>query len=296
MHSGTHDMQHNDTDLAAEASRPRLAGADRSTDDRLTFDDDAQILEIDLEDAHFATTREVNAFYDQIEECIARSGEDLWFFLIDYAGCRIDPGAWVAWARRGKTLNLGHSMGTVRYDPTPATRAQIERAAGTDAFDPNLFAERDQALARLHALPSRRTERIVHTPTHSAEEIAARVRFIDDEEILEVDMSDFTFHHARDVDDLYDHLENAIKATDRKWFFLVNYNGCRILPPAWLEFARRGRDLNEAASLGTVRFAAGSETEADIRLRAESGGFRPNIRNSREEALDRIAELKAERG
>ena len=49
-----------------------------------------------------------------------------------------------------------------------------------------------------------------------------------------------------------------------------------------------------AASLGSVRFAAGSETETDIRLRAETGGFRPNIRNTRAEALERIEEMKRE--
>jgi hypothetical protein len=41
-----------------------------------------------------------------------------------------------------------------------------------------------------------------------------------------------------------------------------------------------------------VRYALGSETETDIRLRAESGGTRPNIRNTVEEAWERIEELK----
>jgi hypothetical protein len=45
--------------------------------------------------------------------------------------------------------------------------------------------------------------------------------------------------------------------------------------------------------LGSVRYATGSETETDIRLRAENGAFRPNIRNTREEALQLINEMKA---
>ena len=89
-------------------------------------------------------------------------------------------------------------------------------------------------------------------------------------------------------------LEERIKETDRKWFFLINMNGCEILPAAWGQHAMRGKALNKAASLGTARFAAGSETETDIRLRAESQDFRPNIRNTRKEALDLIAELRAE--
>ena len=51
---------------------------------------------------------------------------------------------------------------------------------------------------------------------------------------------------------------------------------------------------SQAGSLGSVRYAPGSETETDIRLRAESRGFRPNIRNTREEAMQRIDEMKAE--
>ncbi len=43
-----------------------------------------------------------------------------------------------------------------------------------------------------------------------------------------------------------------------------------------------------------MRYAAGSETEAEIRLRAESQDFRPNIRNTREEALERIDEMRAD--
>ena len=43
-----------------------------------------------------------------------------------------------------------------------------------------------------------------------------------------------------------------------------------------------------------MRYAAGSETEADIRLRAQTQGFRPNIRNTRQEALDLIEDLRAE--
>ncbi len=80
----------------------------------------------------------------------------------------------------------------------------------------------------------------------------------------------------------------------RKWYFLVNYNGTRIQSPAWVQYAARGKRLNEEWSLGSVRFAAGSETEAEIRMRAESQDFRPNIRNTEQEAVERIAEMKAE--
>lgn len=261
-------------------------------DKRITFHEALQVMEADFSDFHFVSSATVNQMYDRLEERIAHSGESQWFFLVNLCGTKIEPEAWVAYSRRGKALNMAHSMGSVRFDASQETRRQIERAANTEAFDPNLFTNRDAALARIADLPTTRRKRIVMTPHHTADEIAKRLSFHGDLGVMEADFSDFTFHHSRDVDDVYDHIEDRIRETDRKWFFLVNLNNCQILPAAWVRYAHRGKRLNVAASLGSVRFAAGSETEADIRLRAESQDFRPNIRNTRDEALARIAEMK----
>ena len=262
-------------------------------DSRLSFDEERMIFEVDLGHVHFHNSADVNAFYDRVEERIDATDEPWWFFLINYQGCRIDPAAWIAFSHRGKAVNLAHSMGSVRYDASPETRAQIERAAGTEAFDPNLFATREEAIARIAELPSTRRERIVHDPNYTRADFEPRLTFLLEDEVMEADFSDFTFHHSRDVDDFYDFIEEQITRTGRKWYFLVNYNGTRIEPAAWVQFARRGKILNIGASLGSVRYAAGSETEKEIRMRAESQEFRPNIRNTREEALQRIAEIKA---
>ena len=261
-------------------------------DDRIRFHDEDQILEVNLADLVIADTLQANALYDRLEERIAETGEPLWFFLIDYRNTRVDPSAWFAWSWRGKTLNLAHSMGTVRYDPSPETRAQIERAAGTEAFDPNLFVDRAAAIARLRELPSRRVERIAHEPTLNADDYRRRIWTDPEHEIAEFDLRGVAFNHALDVNQAFDVFEEVLGATGRKWYFLVNYDGCRILSNAWVEYAARGKRLNARYALGSVRYAPGSETETDIRLRASSGGFRPNIRNTREEALARIEELK----
>jgi len=263
-------------------------------DRRITFHPDLQIMEANFSGFDFDSSHTVNSFYDRIEQRIRDSGEDLWFFLVNYSGSRIDNSAWLAYSRRGKTLNLAHSMGSVRFDASEATRRQIERDASTEAFDPNLFADRDSAIARIRSLPGKRRVRLVHSANHTLDDIRDRIAFDDDSQIMEADFSNVTFHHSRDVDDFYDHIEARIAQTDRKWFFLVNLNGCEILPGAWVRYAFRGKRLNTAASLGSVRFATGSETEAEIRLRAESQDFRPNIRNSRAEALERIEQLRTE--
>jgi hypothetical protein len=264
--------------------------------ERICFHEDDQIMEVSFQDLHMATQREANAFYDQIEDRIASSGHDKWFFLVNYSNSRIDPMAWIAFSRRGKSLNLAHSQGSVRFDVSIETRNQIERDAGTENFDPNLFADRGAAIERLRSLPSRRRKRVTHDPSYSASDFVRRIMFHHDIEIMEADFSNFTFWHSTDVDMMYDFIEDRIRDTERKWYFLVNLNDCRIMPEAWVAYARRGKKLNIAASLGSVRFAAGSETETEIRQRAQSQDFRPNIRNTREEALARIEEIKTELG
>ncbi|MCV6591809.1 MAG: hypothetical protein OIF48_02575 [Silicimonas sp.] len=261
-------------------------------DARISFLLEDQVLEIDLSDLTLGNSADVNLLYDRIETKIAATGEDLWFFLINYKGTRIEPGAWFAHSRRGKDLNLAHSMGSVRHDACDETRRQIERNAGTDNFDPNLFADRGEALDHLRRLPSKRTEKIIHVPNYTVNFFRDRVCFDEEAHIMEIDLSQVTLAHSRDVNDCYDALDALIAETGLKWYFLINYENTKIFPGAWVQYAARGKALNEAGSLGSVRYAPGSETETDIRLRAESGGFRPNIRNTREEALERIEEMK----
>ena len=276
--------------VATATTTTDIANFDR----RITFHDALQVMEADFSGFHFADSATVNQVYDRIEDRIAQTGEPLWFFLVNLHGTRIDPPAWVAYARRGRALNMAHSMGSVRFDPGPETAEQIRRAARTEAFDPNLCADRDAALARLAELPSKRTPRgLRQDPTHCMADFVRRIAFDEAAGIMEVDFSHFTFHHSRDVDDFYDHIEARIADSGRDWwYFLIDYDGCRILPAAWVRYAHRGKMLNVAHSLGSVRYAPGSETATDIRLRAESQGFRPNIRNTRAEALARIDEMK----
>lgn len=263
-------------------------------DKRIVFHPDAETMEVSFEDLTFAHSVDVNSFYDRVEERIAETDEPLWFFLVNYCNTKIEPDAWFAFSRRGKDLNHAHSMGSVRFDASEVTLRQIKNAGSRENFDPNLFYGRDEAFEHLKSLPSSRVERVsdkkVLSFTRST--LNWRVEFIGDENTMYVDFSDMSFEHSADVDFVYDFIEEQIKPLGRKWYFLVNYNGTRIQSPAWVQKSARSKALNETWSLGTVRYALGSETETDIRLRAESGGIRPNIRNSVEEAWQRIHELQ----
>lgn len=275
---------------ADETSRIDTAEMDR----RIVFHSDDRIMEVDFSQFHFDTSQIVNEFYDRLEERIFETGEEMWFFLVNLNGTRIDPAAWFAYSRRGRALNLAHSMGSARFDASGETARQIRHAAISESFDPNLFSDRDSAVARLRSLPDERGRRPARESNYGPEDFVDRLRFDEARAIMEVDFSHFTFHHSRDVDAIYDHLEETVRKTGRRWFILVNLDGCQIMPAAWVRYALRGKRLNIAASLGSVRFAAGSETETVIRQRAESQGFRPNIRNTREEALELIEEMRAE--
>ena len=263
-------------------------------DPRIRFHEDLQIMEADFSNFNFSSSAVVNAFYDRLEDRISATGEEKWFFLVNLCGTRIDSSAWIAYSRRGHDLNMAFSQGSVRFDASEETRRQIERAANTEAFDPNLFSNRDAAIERIKSLPSNRKAKSTQTSNHTPEDIRSRISFDDAATIMNVDFSNFAFHHSRDVNDVYDHIEERVKETDRKWFFLVNLENCQIMPKAWVQYAHRGKMLNIAASLGSVRFAPGSETEEEIRLRAESQDFRPNLFNTREDAIERIAKMREE--
>jgi len=263
-------------------------------DPRIRFHEDLQIMEADFSNFNFSSSAVVNAFYDRLEDRISATGEEKWFFLVNLCGTRIDSSAWIAYSRRGRDLNMAFSQGSVRFDASEETRRQIERAANTEAFDPNLFSNRDAAIERIKSLPSNRKAKSTQTSNHTPEDIRSRISFDDAATIMNVDFSNFAFHHSRDVNDVYDHIEERVKETDRKWFFLVNLENCQIMPKAWVQYAHRGKMLNIAASLGSVRFAPGSETEEEIRMRAESQDFRPNLFNTREDAIERIAEMREE--
>lgn len=263
-------------------------------DARIVFHPEDQIMEVSFADLSLSTSADVNTFYDRVEERIGESGEHLWFFMVNYSNARIDNTVWFTFSRRGRMLNKAHSMGSARFDASDITHRQIERDSGTEAFDPNLFADREGAISRLRAMLSRRQTRIVHKPSFTRGDLTWRIEFLARETIMEVDFANMSFEHSRDVNDVYDFIEEQIGGTGQKWYFLVNYEGTRIQSPAWVQYAKRGKVLNESWSLGSVRYAPGSETASEIRMRAESQEFRPNIRNTRNEALERIAEMKVE--
>ncbi len=118
-------------------------------DHLVDFYDDSRIMEVHFNELTFADSAMVDAIYDAIETAIANSGQSKWFFLINYKNCRIYETAWIRFAQRGKTINLAHSMGSVRYAVREDLGQTIENSAKKQNFDPNLFNSREDALAEI---------------------------------------------------------------------------------------------------------------------------------------------------
>ncbi len=126
----------------------------------------------------------------------------------------------------------------------------------------------------------------------STEDLTKRIVFHHELEIMEVDFSDYIFDNSKTVNVFYDLIERAIKQTGRNWYFMVNYKNTKIFPDAWFRFALRGKEVNIAHSMGSVRYDPQEPTRDEILARAKREDFNPNIVATRDEALERIEELK----
>ena len=123
---------------------------------------------------------------------------------------------------------------------------------------------------------------------------ADRVNFLESDQIMEVDFSDLTFDSSAMVDEFYDLVEQGI--ADRggeKWYFLVNYRNTRIFELAWIRFAQRGKRVNLASSLGSVRYSVREDVGQTIESSARKENFDPNLFSSREDALAEISRMRS---
>ena len=122
----------------------------RAYADRVDVHDDMNIIEVDFSNFTFSNTRIVNEFYDVIEWIIDQTDRD-WYFVVNFKDCSVWPEAWVAFAHRGKRVNVTHSLGTVRY----ASRdGQVggQTDFRSDSYDPNLFESREAAIAKIEEM------------------------------------------------------------------------------------------------------------------------------------------------
>ena len=129
-----------------DQSKAQQAEIDSTYADRIRFFEELQIVEIDFSDFVFTSTKMVNEFYDVADRLIESTGER-WYIIVNYHQCRIWPEAWVAFAHRGKKVNVSYSLGTVRYFDASALDDDLNLLN-----DPELLPSRDDALAQVETL------------------------------------------------------------------------------------------------------------------------------------------------
>ncbi|MGB0748509.1 MAG: hypothetical protein ACPGO3_07160 [Magnetospiraceae bacterium] len=130
-------------------------------------------------------------------------------------------------------------------------------------------------------------------PPEQKSEYDDRIQLHQDLEIMEIDFSDFVFNSSATVNAFYDAIENQLEAHEgRSWYFMVNYKKCSIWPEAWVAFAHRGKKIKVNFSLGTLHFIEKDPEEQSAHDKPLADSYDPDMCDSRQEALNRIAALK----
>lgn len=115
---------------------------------RIRILDEYEAIEVDFSNFEFSSSRLVNDFYDELDKLVEGSGRS-WYFVVNYKGVSIWPEAWVAFAHRGKKVNVNYSLGTVRYVEKDPDAADQDRPYD---YDPDMFDSREKALAHIQEL------------------------------------------------------------------------------------------------------------------------------------------------
>jgi hypothetical protein len=119
----------------------------------------------------------------------------------------------------------------------------------------------------------------------------ARIEFLDEMQVLDLDFSDYLFDSSNAVHSFFDVIEAEIDRTGRKWRIAVNFRNCKIWPEAWVAYAHRGKRANTLHALASVRYAA-AEDGAATSAPADRDGFASAPFPSRYAALAYLAGLE----
>lgn len=118
----------------------------------------------------------------------------------------------------------------------------------------------------------------------------ARIDFLDELQVLDLDFSDYLFDNSQAVHSFFDAIDAEIEQTGRKWRIAVNFRNCKIWPEAWVAYAHRGKRVNTLYALASVRYAA-TDGNQPVQDAAKRNGFDSAPFPSRDTALAHIVEL-----
>jgi branched-chain amino acid transport system ATP-binding protein len=123
--------------------------------DRIKLVEAVELLDVDFSGIVFASTAQVDEFYDEVDRRLEATGRR-WYFLVNYTDTRIADEVWEHFAARGRHTNITYGLGTVRFGASAPTRQTIRARAMQEQFRANVFDTREEALVALGALRKRR--------------------------------------------------------------------------------------------------------------------------------------------
>ncbi|MFN0264743.1 hypothetical protein ACKTEK_12775 [Tepidamorphus sp. 3E244] len=113
---------------------------------------------------------------------------------------------------------------------------------------------------------------------------AERITLHDDTDIMELDFSELVFDSPETVNAVFDAVEDQVRTSAKRWYFIINFEHCRIWPEAWIAYAHRGKKLRIQGSHAVVRYASDETTGSNSADEARVA--------TREAAFELIAEMK----
>ncbi|AUJ65038.1 hypothetical protein B9057_12380 [Aestuarium zhoushanense] len=146
----------------------------------------------------------------------------------------------------------------------------------------------------MKSLPSKRRERIFRSPNYQKPEIVKRVHFDRAQQICEIDLHGISFEHSRDVNDIFNWIEELIRQTRQPWWVLWNYNDTRIQSAAWVQYDARARQFSRNLRLGCGSVCCGQRNRNRHPTAARKPRHTAQHSQHADEALARLAEMQAE--
>lgn len=265
----------------------------------IEFDSDLGIAEVRLDGMNFRSSSEVGRFFDTAEASFDNSGAARWNILTNVTRFdpETDPTVWLAYSRRMFVLSRAFSKTRCLLDEA-SNHTRMGIPINPNAPPPRQFSDRQEAIDYLLAQPSAEGGDGLDASTMTAirQDMRSRMRLSVSDRILSLDLSHLEMATCTECDARVDVIEEMLRLTGQKWYFLIDLAGFELAPEVWPRYAQRGRDLNLRYSLGTVRVSPEAATAESIKERAASNAFDPNIVPDREAGLAQIARLRAQAG
>lgn len=136
-----------------KSTRPGAHSELKKYTSRIHLIEELSIIELDFSEFEFSSSKLVNEFYNELEAVIKRSGQS-WYFIVNYSNCSIWPEAWVAFAHRGKKINVGYSLGTVRYTQQNSAQENDAVQSRKNINEVDMFSSRELAVSYINSLRS----------------------------------------------------------------------------------------------------------------------------------------------